>query len=130
MPGLELPKRKTLPVAETQFHQTRFCPVSERVEPHCCPHQFHRFARSPHRAGDKVEILTLADQRGQAAAVASRLLASKFIDVGIGLTLQATLSVPLRLAVARDVDERIHQVFRRIRADGRRQGALVEEAIP
>ncbi|CDX55454.1 hypothetical protein MPL3365_200057 [Mesorhizobium plurifarium] len=110
---LELGEGKTLPVAETYLHQTRIGAVGGRIESHSFAHELHRLARAPHRAGDKVETVALADELSQPSAVLHGLLAAKVVEVGVGLALQAVLGIPLGLAVARDVDERVHQVFRR-----------------
>jgi hypothetical protein len=44
--------------------------------------------------------------------VRGRLLAANRIEIGIRLSLQTGLGIPRRLAVARDINQRVHQVFR------------------
>jgi len=113
IPGFKFGKGETLPVAEAQLDQERLGAIGVRIELHRRADALHRLARTAHRTGDKVEILGVADQFSQPFAVSRRLLAAARIEIGVGLPLQPELGIPLRLAVAHDVDERIHQVFRR-----------------
>jgi hypothetical protein len=50
----------------------------------------------------------MIDQFGQAAAVANRLLAAEFADIGVGLALQPQFGVPAGLSMPYEIAERGH----------------------
>src|SRR5690606_8873843 len=95
---------QAFPMAEVDFLQPRVGPVARTVKADCLAYDFHRFAGAAQRAGDEAQRFDFRSDLSEHVPVAGRLSTADVVQADIRLALQASCRVPIRLAVADEID--------------------------